>query len=345
MAHLPNEHLKKDFYVIAVMTNPERYKVRPRLFKEFVERMEKEGVNLVIAEAAFGDRDFEVTVPDNPSHIQLRSSSEIWLKENLINVAITRLPQNWKYVAWVDADITFLNPNWVMETIHELQHHPVVQMFADAIDGGPNGEVMTVFKSFCYCYRHGLAPLGPVKTVTVAAAAATGSTSGQDNGYTRGDGTLSDGRKPSPGTYWHPGYAWAATRTAINIMGGLLDTAVLGSGDHHMACSLIGDAQRSLPKGIHKNYSDQVFAWQERALRLHRSIGYVKGTIYHHWHGKKIDRKYNDRWTILIENKYDPVIHIHKDWQGLWSLHPGHDILRDKIREYFCVRNEDSIDL
>jgi len=35
-----------DFYVVAVMTNPERFKVRPRLFKEFMSRMDRYGAKL-----------------------------------------------------------------------------------------------------------------------------------------------------------------------------------------------------------------------------------------------------------------------------------------------------------
>ena len=147
------------------------------------------------------------------------------------------------------------------------------------------------------------------------------------------------------GSYWHPGYAWAATREAINTMGGLLDFAILGSGDHHMACCLIGDGEYSFNKNINDSYRKLVLSWQERASRLHKNIGYIKGTIYHFWHGKKKDRKYSDRNIILIENKFDPNIDIHKDWQGLWALYPGHEKLRDQIRAYFQNRNEDSLDL
>ena len=35
---------------------------------------------------------------------------------------------------------------------------------------------------------------------------------------------------------------------------------------------------------------------------------------------------------------------IHKDWKGVLTIYPGHEKLRDQIREYFQIRNEDSID-
>lgn len=315
---MENTDLLNDFYVIAVITNPERYKRRPQLFKEFMARMDRYGAQLYVVEGAFGDREYEVTDPTNPRHIRVQTESELWHKENLINIGISRLPATWKYVAWIDGDVDFVRPDWILETVHELQHHPVVQMFEDSVDLGPNHEILQTYKSFAYCYKNGL----PQKIVNGAAYS----------------------RRTSPGTYWHPGYAWAATREAINTMGGMFDLGIVGAGDHHMACCLIGKGERSIPKGVHANYRKSVLAWQERALRLHKNIGYIKGTIYHYWHGKKKDRRYKDRWQILTDNNFNPATDVHKDWQGVWTLYPGHDKLRDEIRNYFQARNEDSVD-
>lgn len=321
---MSDEKSANDFYVVAVITNPERFQKRPKLFKEFMARMEKYGVNLYVVEAAYGDRQFEVTDALNHRHIQLRTDSELWHKENLINIGISRLPANWKYVAWIDGDIDFIRPDWVTETIHELQHHPIIQLFEDAIDLGPDHQIMQTHKSFAYCYKNGV----PKKHII----------EGTKLPY------LTKFKKTA-GSYWHPGYAWAATKDAINIMGGLMDFAILGSGDHHMACCLLGDGKNSCYKDIGENYKKLVLAWEQRASRLHKNIGYIKGTIYHFWHGKKKDRQYLDRNIILSENKFDPTTDIHKDWQGLWALYDGHEVLRDHIRAYFQNRNEDSIDL
>lgn len=316
-------NILKNFYVVAVMTNPERFKTRPRLFKEFMARMEKYGAKLFVVEGTFGDRDYEVTEASNPRHIQIRTDSELWLKENLINIGISRLPADWEYVAWIDGDIDFVRPDWMEETVHELQHHPVVQMFEDAVDLGPSHQIIATHKSFASCYKNGLSYKRGKE--------------GETFGYYYG--------KNGPGAYWHPGYAWAATRAAINTFGGLFEHGIAGAGDHHMACALIGEGKASVPGKIHPNYKKYVLAWEERALRLHKNIGFIGGTIYHFWHGKKRDRKYKDRWSILIENKYNPSTDIYKDWQGVLCLYPGHEQLRDELRNYFKSRNEDSIDL
>jgi hypothetical protein len=36
---------------------------------------------------------------------------------------VARLPNDWKYVAWVDADVNFTNPHWVRVTVQQLQHY------------------------------------------------------------------------------------------------------------------------------------------------------------------------------------------------------------------------------
>ena len=347
---MANKHLLDDFYVISIITNPERFKTRARLFLEFMERMEMQKIKLYVVEAAFGDREFEVTQKDNPRHIQLRTDTEIWHKENLINIGISRLPPNWKYVAWIDGDVNFVRPDWALETVHELQHTPIVQMFTDAVDMGPEHEVLTLFKGFAYCYKNNLPrkmTSAPVKPTTDATILIQDVVNPQSEIKVVTPATCYDlghSVATSPGTYWHPGYAWAATRDAINTMGGLLEIGIVGAGDHHMACALIGEGEKSIPSRLHDNYKQAVLAWQIRALRLHKNIGYVKGTIHHFWHGKKRCRKYKERWDILLSNNFNPTVNIHKDWQGILTLHPCNMKLRDEIRVYFQSRNEDSID-
>jgi len=99
-------------HVVTMISNPVRYKSRYRLYKQFKDYMSAEqNVVLHTVEVAYGDRPFEVTDRDDPNNYQFRTSCEIWHKENALNLGIARLPCNWKYMAWVDADIEFLRPN------------------------------------------------------------------------------------------------------------------------------------------------------------------------------------------------------------------------------------------
>jgi hypothetical protein len=297
-----------------VISNPRRFESRYNLYKDFAKKVMDAGAVLITVEMAFGGRDFEVTDENNPMHIRVRSSHEIWVKESLLNIGITRLPHDWKYVAWVDADVSFARPDWVDETLHMLQHHDVVQMFSIAQDMGPNHEPFASYDSFVSRWKKSNQVFGSAVSYL----------------------------DPTEG---HPGFAWAATKRAINAVGGLFDTAVLGAGDRHMAMALIGHVDKSIPKGVSDNYRKMIQQWQIRADALKQNIGVVEGLLIHHWHGKKRDRRYWDRWKILVEHKFDPFTDIHKDFQGLYQLSEHKPGLRDDIMHYFQSRNEDSIDM
>lgn len=302
-------------HVITMISNPVRYHVRYQLHEQFSKhvRQSKE-VNFVTVEVAFGDRQFEVTQADNPNHVQLRTKHELWHKENALNVAIRRLPHDWKYVAWVDADIQFVNPNWAQETLHQLQHHPVVQMFDVAVDMGPDNNALSMHRSF-------------------AKAHVVGELDTPKKGYEYYT------------NYFHPGFCWAVRRDFFEGVGGLFDKAILGAGDRHMALAIIGQGQNSLEDGLHPNYKKSVMEWQRKALFFHKNLGYVPGSILHYWHGRKKDRRYHDRWQILVNNQYDPDTDLQYDDQGLLYLrNPARVQLRDELRQYFRQRLEDSLE-
>ncbi len=77
--------------------------------------MARSGVNLFTVECIFDSatrfglppQQFEVTRYDNPHHFQVVAPSVMWMKENLINLAVQQLPSHIDRIAWVDADVEF----------------------------------------------------------------------------------------------------------------------------------------------------------------------------------------------------------------------------------------------
>ena len=327
MTHFRRPDAVKDtLYIVTAVFNPQRYRARWKLYKEFEKYvLDSQQAHLVTIECTFGNREKALVIDQGENHtvLHVRTDHEIWIKENLLNLAISRLPENWKYVAWVDADIMFARKDWVGETIQKLQHFDFVQMFSHAVDLSPKYEIIKNHTGFMYCYRNGI----PNKNKRMALP------------YYNPDG-------PS-GSYWHPGYAWAGRRSAIDHVGGLVDWAVLGGGDMFMAYAMIGQlTKRTMPSSLGKNRVRVLAEWQERCEKnIKRNVGYVDGLLLHYWHGKKTDRKYNDRGQILINAKFDPELDLKKDWQGLYQLTDRSFELRDNIRDYAKGRNEDSIDL
>jgi hypothetical protein len=316
MSTLPIQPVDAPLYVVAPIVNPSRYRSRYSLYRDFARYITDAGAILYTVEAAYGDRDHEVTTDDNPNHIRLRTNHEIWHKENLINIGVSRLPAAWKYVAWIDTDVRFARPDIVAETIHQLQHFSVVQMFAQATDLGPRHQPLRSFDGFAAQWIR------------------------------RGGDVPSD-----MGQYgvWHPGYAWACRRDAWDHLGGLIDFAIVGSADRYMACGLIGELAQSLSPDIVTAcpaYTDWCMAWQERAeTHVRRDIGFVDGLLLHYFHGAKSKRGYGNRSDILWKNQFDPVQDIKRDWQGLWQLTGHKPSLRDALRAYFRARDEDSTEM
>jgi hypothetical protein len=258
-----------------------------------------------------------VTDHSNPKHIQFRTDQELWHKERMINEAVKRLPRDWQYCAWIDADVTFVNPDWAHETIQQLQHYQIVQLFTHAIDIGPNMQPIETFEGFAY--SHQLGRDFPLL-----------------NGV-RSKGAYAKGR------YWHPGYGWAYRREAWENLNGMLDINIVGGGDHQMAYALIGGVDNTIPAGSTPEYARAVHHWGDRSQWIKGDIGAVPGTLMHHYHGKKVNRGYNDRWKILTSNKFNPYRDLKNDQSGMLKFSGQKPKLRDDLRAYFRARNEDDI--
>lgn len=295
-------------HVVAVISNPMRWASRVRLFREFMARMLSDGVRLTVVECAYGDLPFEIAAAPGVNLVQVRTNSLAWIKENLINIGIARLPHDWKYVAWVDADIVFRHAHWASETVHALQRYPIIQPWADCYDLGPHGEHLEHHRSFARQNWH--------RRVL-----------GIGQGY----------------EFAHPGYAWAARRDALDRLGGLIETGVVGAGDHHMALALIGRVNWSIPWGLSSGYIRPLYQWQERAMRhLQGSVGFLPGSIEHLWHGPKVARAYIERWDIVRRNGFDPDTDLKRNTFSVLELAGNKPHLAQDLDIYMSSRDEDS---
>lgn len=313
---ITNHDLLSDstLHVVAVISNPVRFHSRYRLFREWADQIESTpNAKLYVVEIAHGDRHFEVTETGHERHLQLRNSHELWQKEAMINAGVRHLlPHDWKYLAWIDADVWFHDKKWALETIHELQSYHVVQPWSECIDLGPNGNVLQVHSSFA----------------SIVAA-----------------GQKLQSTPTEPYKFGHPGYAWACTREFYENVGGVMDFPILGAADSHMAWAMVNRVEASIHHRASAVYKQQARDWQTKAFRVTNGhLGCVPGHLVHKWHGSKKNRFYQDRWKVLVENKFDPVLDIRRDHQGLWQFTPGKPNLTEACRRYFRSRNEDSID-
>ncbi len=294
-------------YVITTISNPICFQKRYALFDEFCKRMKKvEKIELISVELQQGHRPF---VTD--ATIKLRTKDIIWYKENLINIAASKLPKNWKYLLTIDSDVKFLNNNWREDILNALQIYDVIQPFSHVNDLGPNGETLQIHTGLFYAYCNG-----------------------ENINWS-----------PTYKNQYHTGYGLAFTRQAFDAIS-MLEIGILGSADRHMTFGLLGLIDQTLNSKLNPNYKKLCHIYQERALKhIKRNVGYITGSLFHFYHGCKSSRHYDTRWNILIDNKFDPTTDLYKDSQGLIHLDDDKIKLRDDIRHYFRARNEDSNNL
>ncbi len=110
-----------------------------------------------------------------------------------------------------------------------------------------------------------------------------------------------------------------------------------------MAWAFINKIGWGLEKGVTEAFRNDLVEWCERVSKLiNGNIGYVEGLIHHHWHGRKVDRKYVSRWKVLIDNEFDPTKDLTKDETGLLHLTNRNSKLQFDLRSYMAGRNDDA---
>ena len=263
------------------------------------------GVPLTTVELSFDGR-FEV--PGSLRVFGDPAAHTLWQKERLLNLAIESLPPEVDKVAWIDADLLFLNPDWAAETERVLEEFAVCQLFARSHDVDAAGRLFR-------------------KRSSLATA-------------------LKAGRKPT--NMDHPGYAWAARRDLLTAGGGsergLYDRNVVGGGDRAMAFAWAGVPQPNGPQKQAACWWQDYLAWAKpQAERTGGKIGVVPGDVIHLYHGERKDRQYRSRIAHLVHHDYDPAVDLAKGKSGLWRWASDKPALHRAVRRFFERRNDDGV--
>lgn len=296
-------------WAITTYYNPCRWVKRRENYDIFMQGMRDAGVPCITIECVFGDEEFEL--PPQLDIIRVRADSVLWQKERLINIGVELLPKECEYVAWLDCDITFDDPNWAVNTQKLLEAHAVVQMWetCDRLDknGQSIGDVATSFGK--------IAP--------------------------NDKSTVSCGRYDKHG---HTGYAWAARRKILDEVG-LYDHAVSGSSDHFMAHAIYNIYGFCIENALRDQTQFAHFVeWGEKFYKhVNGSFTCVPGNIKHLWHGDLANRRYFLRMhdiTALGFNPYTDLLDL--PGQPLsWVPNLGKPELEAYFMNYFKSRAED----
>jgi hypothetical protein len=307
---------------ITTFFNPSGYRTKLDNYRKFRAGSRKQGLPLLAVELAFGDSPFVLEEgADAEIVVQKRSTSVLWQKERLLNVAVARLPADCRHVCWADADVLFERDDWIEASVAVLKDSAVMQPFQYAIRL-PRGATPKDYPSsrIGFWIRRGTG----VKTYSVSWCS-----------------DLTARRPTHKGT---TGYAWCAHKSLLDKHK-FYDRCILGGGDREFARAVSFGSEIIADKHFRNHQQrirQDVGRWREAIAREPRfRLGYLPGALHHLWHGDPAQRNYIDRHSILEEHDFDPTTDIALDDAECWKWSTDKKRLMEAVEAYFESRKED----
>ncbi len=262
--------------IISCYFNPQGSAPRKQAFDTFYESIKH--LNHRIVECVIGNDKPQIYTEDNENITLVRTKNLLWHKEALLNGIIKNLPDQFKYVFWVDADVIFTNLNWVIEGVQELQHNRIVQPFEYCVHLDEH-ETAPCFDVDCAKY-HATTPSLKHPALWRSFASCHSINISSNSNYD---------------IHGHVGFAWGA-RKQVLLQCPLYDKALIGGADHIIAHAAAGHIPHSCITKSFTEDIDAVLKWsREFSSIIFGQLGYVKGDLYHLWHGEVSKRDYFNR--------------------------------------------------
>ncbi|MBD3675610.1 MAG: hypothetical protein HUJ26_19025 [Planctomycetaceae bacterium] len=311
---IPRDLLKEaepaDIGRIAILTsyfNPEGYRRIRENYLRFREEMARYDVDLFIVELAFDHDPFEI----EDSELQIRGKRKehkLWQKEQLLNLLIDKVPEDYDAIGWFDCDILFQNRDWTDGVRDTLSRYTWCQPYAGSWFTETDGSLTNLKHSMGWFLHH-----DPENFLHFGKA--------------------------------HPGFAWVGRADWVR-KNKLCPTNVTGGGDALMV-KAITERLLFIEQWMNPEWIDDVAVWASQARASGgRHFGYVPGDVIHLYHGTRSKRKYRERWCYLTDHDYNPRTDIEVDpetqllrWsEEAWRYKPE---MIARVSNYFGEREED----
>lgn len=306
-----------ELWGITTFFNPSKFTIKYKNYQRFRKFTKAQGLQLCAVELSF-DGEYELQEEkDAEILVKIQNGTVMWQKERLLNLALTKLPENCRKVCWIDADLIFENDNWVYETSRLLDHYRMIQPFQRSyrLEKEQNHRSITSdlkkkanFLGVAYEY------------------AITGSYNSKKQ----------------------TGYVWAIRKKIIDQIG-FYDRNVIGGGDRIIARSAFFPTvnrekyhQSSIEFPFNKIHLKDIEKYMKQFNKLiDKRVFFTKGYIHHMWHGDYLKRQYVERHYILKNHNYDPNKDIKIGQDGCMEWNTNKSAMIKEVKAYFKSRQED----
>lgn len=333
--------INQDFWAITAYFNPARWATRLANYRLF-----RQALNIPLITVEWSpDGSFQLKKDDADLLVQVQGGDLMWQKERLLHQAFNLLPQNAKYVAWLDCDLIFADEGWVDEAREALDHALVVQPYRDVIYlDNPASHLLGSGASISFLFanradlpvRHSFASLYEKYSAHIEAI-------DLDTRFKRENPfeCYSVMQRPAYG------HAWAGRVEEFRRVG-LFDRCVLGGGDLFFCYGVIGKSHSLISNHLEIGWDyytggEGYRRWSENASRYcGGKLTSTSNTLLHLFHGTLGNRQYKSRIDGLKPFQLD----LDNDIKALegqpWSWARERKKLNEYFMRYMKNRNEDA---
>ncbi len=283
--------------------NPAGWQSSRENYLRTLHHLRSHAVDIFNAEVAYEGQEFV----SNSATLRIRASGNhlLWQKERLLNLLVERLPTEYDKVAWIDADVLFLNPGLTREITDVLETYHVAQLFSHVLYATHQGTLCSAKASVGWSGSSLVSP-------------------------------------PSGGNELrcNPGIGFALRRSVFP----LYDRMIVGGGDQANLEAWTGLRTTFMMSRVPPVLSAHYESWAAQAFaKVNASIGFLSGHCVHLFHGIAENRHYDRRWLALRRFNYDPERDIVVDPEnGLLTFTDSCDVsLRRAVERHFFARRED----
>ena len=300
-------NIAEDFYIITHVLNfnTNYTSLKIKIVQNYRSLMNSFRIKPIVIELAFENHPFLFTSQDNPFDIQLRSSSYLIGKENLINIALKHLPNDWKYVAWMEPEVIVKDMKWIEKAMTLLQKCTIIQLYSQANFLNSSHSVQFTQKSFIKTYLDSLLKNNGEET----------------NKFIHEKG--------------NPGLAWAANRKFFDEVNELFDQIISGSGEIFLAFALTNNLKEFPIVYNNSSFKESIKLNSSKINKHSENVGCLNSEIWVTY-GQELQKIVGD--FILLNNNYNPEVDIKKNQQGLIEFNDPFSKIAKEMKHFLTEK-------
>lgn len=248
--------------------------------------------------------------------VHVQSASRVWQKERFNNIALLHIKKNHKYIIWVDADVIFVEPDWLVQLKDRLISYRLVQLFNKVIDVSMVNNRFTLLglnrKSVIESLYDDISP---------------------ESYFGQSGISLQLG--------CNPGMAWGARVETIKKIG-FCDFMIMGSGDKLLLASAMG-YYKMYSELLHLNESLRKLSleWGKRVFQVvEGKVFYLENTIYHLVQGNYDSRNYPGRYQLIKDDGFVFHDYLNVNEYASWQWKNSNNRFASIIESYFSARKD-----